>query len=443
MTDVLTGAGGHSRVDAYEVLRRRVHAEINSRGVDPEQEALVENLVRELVHQYQERATGGLEETAPLGNTHDMASRLIRSIRQYGPLTDFITGAVEFEELMIDGDEASYIDPKGHLVSVDEPASEAEFRSIVDKLLSTSGASVDEKNPMVQAQILDGTARLGVVIPPITDRLSATLRRYTIRDGSLAGLVDQGSLSPGAASFLSVMMTTPTGLVVSGQPGAGKTTLVNAILRAAPEAARVVTCEDTPEIRVSGVNSVRFRTRPPAPDGSGGVSLRRLVKQALGMRPDLIVVGEVRGEEAYELTRAGNAGCGLVTTLHSNSARQALEALISTAVMAGENVNVPHVRSVFCSIIDVVVHLAREPVQIKESGANGIRREVMEISAVLSPLDNGELVVSPIFRREEFGAPLTWTENPLPDDLTHRLDRALRLRGMSVHDLLSGGGSIL
>lgn len=440
--DLLTGADGRTRVDAYEVLRRRVHSEINSRGVDPEQETHVENLVRELVQVYQERATGGLEETAPLASPRDMAARLIRSIRQYGPLTDFITGAVEFEELMIDGDEASYIDPKGHLVSVDEPASEAEFRSIVDKLLSTSGASVDEKNPMVQAQILDGTARLGVVIPPITDRLSVTLRRYTIRDGSLAGLVEQGSLSASAADLLSVTMSTPTGVVISGQPGSGKTTLANAILRTAPEAARVVTCEDTPEIRVSGVNSVRFRTRPPAPDGSGGVSLRQLVRQALGMRPDLIVVGEVRGEEAYELTRAGNAGCGLVTTLHSNSARQALEALISTAVMAGENVNVPHVRSVFCSIVDVVVHLAREPVQIKGSGANGIRREVMEISAVLPPLDNGELVVSPIFRREEFGAPLTWTENPMPDDLTHRLDRVLRLQGMTVHDLVSGGGAL-
>lgn len=430
-------------VDAYEVLRRRVHGEINKRGIDLESEGPVEDLIAEVVDDYQRRATTGLAASAPLADLADMAARLVRSIRQFGPLTEFITGAVEFEELMIDGDEASYIDNQGRLVSVDEPASEDEYRSIIDKLLSGAGAAVDDRHPMVQAQVLGGTARLGVVIPPIADRLNATLRRYTFRKGSLAGLVGQESLTPASASLLGALMLAPTGIVVSGQPGAGKTTLVNAILKAAPPAQRTIACEDTPEIQVSDLNSNRYRTRPAGPDGTGEVSLRHLVRYALGMRPDLIVVGEVRGAEAYELTRAGNAGCGLLTTLHANSARQALEALISTAVMAGDNVNVPHVRSVFCSIIDVVVHLAREPVQVKGAGTGGIRRQVMEISAVLPPLDSGELVVTPLFLREEFGAPLRWTENPLPDDLRIRVDRALRPKGFTVHDICSGMRSLV
>jgi len=445
LTDLIAPPRRHvpDPVDAYEVLRRRVHGEINKRGIDLESEGTVEDLIAEMVDEYQRRATTGLADSAPLADLADMAARLVRSIRQFGPLTEFVSGAVEFEELMIDGDEASYIDDQGRLVSVDEPASEDEYRSIVDKLLAGAGAAVDDRHPMVQAQVLGGTARLGVVIPPIADRLNATLRRYTFRSGSLPGLVGQESLTPASASFLGALMLTPTGVVVSGQPGSGKTTLVNAILKAAPPAQRTIACEDTPEIRLSDLNSNRYRTRPAGPDGSGEVSLRHLVKYALGMRPDLIIVGEVRGSEAYELTRAGNAGCGLLTTLHSNSARQALEALISTAVMAGENVNVPHVRSVFCSIIDVVVHLAREPVQVKGAGTGGIRREVMEISAVLPPLDSGELVVTPIFHREEFGAPLRWTENPLPDDLRIRLDRALRPKGLTVHDICSGTRSLV
>jgi hypothetical protein len=111
--------------------------------------------------------------------------------------------------------------------------------------------------------------------------------------------------------------------------------------------------------------------------------------------------------------------------------------------MAGENINVPHVRSVFASIVDVVVHLAREPVQVNHSGTAGIRRQVMEIGAVLPPLDTGELVVVPIFHREEFGAPLRWTENPLPEELRIRLDRALRPRGLTVHDLCAGHRSLV
>lgn len=443
MTDLLGSWTATGVTDVYEILRRRVHAEINGRGIDVEAPGAVEDLVSEVVDDYQRRATTGLADGAPLADRGDMVRRLLRSIRQFGPLTDFIGGLVEFEELMIDGDEASFIDGQGRLTSIDEPASEDEYRSIVDKLLSGAGASVDERHPMVQAQVLGGSARLGVVIPPIADRLNVTLRRYTFREGSLPALVSQDSISAAAASLLVAAMQTPTGLVVSGQPGAGKTTLVNAVLRSAPAAQRTIVCEDTPEIRVSELNSNRYRTRPAGPDGGGEISLRHLVRYALGMRPDLIVVGEVRGAEAYELTRAGNAGCGLLTTLHANSARQALEALVSTAAMAGENVHVPHVRSIFASIVDIVVHLAREPVQLNTSATGGIRRQVMEIGAVLPPLDTGELVVVPIFQREEFGAPLRWTENPLPDELRARLDRALRPRGATAHDVCAGHRSLV
>lgn len=165
---------------------------------------------------------------------------------------------------------------------------------------------------------------------------------------------------------------------------------------------------------------------------------------ALGMRPDLIVVGEVRSAEAYELTRAGNAGCGLLTTLHANSARHGLQALVSTAIMAGQNVPADQVRSVFASIVDLVVHMAREPVELKQAGGGRIRREVMEIVALPPAAGTAvDFTVEPIFVREEFGAPLRWTGTPLPDELRVRLDRALRPHGVTSQKLLEDKATLL
>jgi pilus assembly protein CpaF len=192
---------------------------------------------------------------------------------------------------------------------------------------------------------------------------------------------------------------------------------------------------------VAHLHGARWRTRPAGPDGTGAVTLRDLVRVALGMRPDLIVVGETRGEEAYELTRAGNAGCGLVSTIHANNARQGLNALVSTAVMAGPNVAPDQVRSVFASVVDLVVHTARQPEAASERRMT--RRQVMEIVAI-PPLQGREhdFTVEPIFQREDFGQPLRWTGSPLPADLEARLDRVLRVHGLRAADLLDGSGRL-
>jgi pilus assembly protein CpaF len=297
---------------------------------------------------------------------------------------------------------------------------------------------------MVQAQILDGQARLGVVIPPIATELNASLRRYVLRHEDFDVLVRWDTLTPDAASLLAATTYTPTGVLFTGMPASGKTSLANATLRAAPETLRVICCEETPEINPEHLLPFRWRTRRPGPDGTGEVTLRDLVRHALGMRPDLIVVGEVRGAEAYELTRAGNAGCGMITTLHANSARAGLQALMSTAVMAGQNVDAAQIRAVFCSIVDLVVHLEREPLAAIQSGRGRVRRQVMEIAAV-PPLQGSDtdFTVEPIFVRDELGAPLRWTSAPLPDDLQMRLDRALRPRNASVQGVLEGRDRLL
>lgn len=423
-------------VDAYEQLRHRALDELQRTGTDPADRDRVRALLQRLVEEYQVRATSG-GSGRPLADPWAMTARLERSLNGYGPLTPFLDGTITYEELLVHGDEVTYIAADGRLVVHDEPVTTDEVLHVVNKLLATVGAAVDESRPIVQAQVLGGTGRLGVVIPPVADRIDVTLRRYLTRRETFDELIAWEAITPPAADLLTAMLRTPTGLLVTGQPGSGKTTLTNALLRAAPPNLRVIACEDTPELSVAHLNGARWRTRQPGPDGQGAVTLRDLVRVALGMRPDVIVVGETRGEEAYELTRAGNAGCGLISTIHANNARQGLNALVSTAAMAGPNIAPELVRSVFAQVVDLVVHVARQPEAA--AGRRPARRQVMEIVAI--PAMQGsetDFTVEPIFTRDDFGAPLRWTGNPLPQDLEVRLERVLRPHGLRATDLLDG-----
>lgn len=441
-----TGTGRRVPVasaDAYETLRQEVLRAIRDRKVDLSEEERVRQLVREHVNAYQTQAKSGLGGRA-LADVEAMVNRLWTSIYEYGPLTPLLMGKEVYEEIFVRGGDVGYIDHDGRLAMLDEPVDEIEVRSHIEKLLGEAGIAVDETQPMVQGQVLNGRARLSAVIPPISDRLDVTIRRYVLRRESFPELVEWGAIDTAAASLLTACMQIPTGILVTGQPGSGKTSLVNAILRAAPPALRVICCEDTPELQVGHLNASQWRTRPSRPDGTGEVGLRDLVRQALGMRPDVIVVGEVRGAEAYELTRAGNAGCGMISTVHANGAREGLQALASTAIMAGQNVPADQVRAVFSAIVDLVVHLDREPIALKRQGEGRIRRQVMEIAAVPSVQSvHGDFAVEPLFVRQEFDAPLRWTGAPLPEPLTVRLDRALKHRGVTVQQLLDGTKSLV
>jgi len=290
------------------------------------------------------------------------------------------------------------------------------------QLIATLATSITLTNLAILAfgtQPKEVPTRLSAAIPPVADRLSATLRKYTLRKESLPYLLERDSLSAAAASFLWAIMQARRSLIVSGPPGSGKTSLLSALLAASPANHCIRCAEEIRELSAPITHGSYYEARPPALDGSGEISLRDLVKFLLSMRPDLIVVGEVRGAEAFELTRAVNAGCGFLCTVHANSAREALTALVNAAIMAGENVGESIVRKVFSSAIDFVVHLDRDDVN-RVGPDEEVRRQVMEVLAVV-PAMTDDFSTEPIFVREAIGKPLVWTGAYPPEvDLIER-----------------------
>jgi len=418
-------------VDAYDQIRRDVLARLERRRLRPESDLdQVRVEIGHAVDDYQRRAHFG-EET-PLTDPPTMVDRVLRSVTDFGPLTELLARA-DVEEIFIEGARVSYLDATGRLRGLHTPTSEEENRQIVDRLLAATERQLNTRNPIVQARVLQGTARLTAAIPPVGDQLSATLRRYTVRDVSLDDLVVRDSLSREAAQFLAAVMQVRSRVAVSGEPGAGKTTLAAALLAAGPANHCVRSCEEIREITVPVTHGGYYEVRPPSIDGTGEISLRDLVKFVLGMRPDRIVVGEVRGAEAFELTRAINAGCGFLCTVHANSAPEALHALVNAALMAGENVTERVVRTVFSQSLDLVVHVDRD--DIVRADRDGLRRQVTEITAVV-PAMADDFTVEPIFRRAALGEPLEWT-GALPERLESRVDRALP-DGVSLRRILEG-----
>ena len=422
--------------DAYEQIRRRAVDLVEQRKIDPTKErSSARKIVGEAVESYQRLSHLG--QGRSLRDPGGMVERVLRSIAEFGPLTDLLIRS-DVEEVFIEGSRVSYLEAGGRLRALEEPTSESENRQVVERLLAETDRHLDTASPIVQARVLGSSARLTAVIPPIGDQLSATIRRYALRKETLLGLVELGSLTNSAASFLWAAMQADSSVLISGPPGAGKTSLLSALLAAAPSHHCLRCCEEVRELHVPITHGSFYEARPPGLDGSGEISLRDLVKVVLAMRPDRIVVGEVRGAEAFELTRAVNAGCGFACTVHANSARDALNAIVNAALMAGENIADGIVRRVFASSIDLVVHVDRD---IRSEDEVGVRRQTNEILALVPALTD-DFSTEPLFLREAIGRPLEWTGALPPASLTRRIGRVLG-PDWDLRTVMAGGVSLL
>ena len=302
------------------------------------------------------------EEAAllPPADREEIASRIVRDSVGLGPLEALLADPA-VEEVMVNGPGTVYVERGGRLEATDVAfADEEELRNAIERILSPLGRRVDELSPMVDARLADGS-RVNVVIPPLAiDGPAVSIRRFGVRRPDPDELVALGTLGAEQRRLLEEAVGTRRSILVSGGTGSGKTTMLNALSSFIAAGERVVTIEDAAELRLQQRHVVRLESRPAGVEGRGEVTIRDLLRNALRMRPDRIVIGEVRGPEALDLLTALNTGhAGALSTVHANSPADALSRLETLVLMAG--VGLPHA-SVAEQVrrgIDLVVHLER------------------------------------------------------------------------------------
>jgi pilus assembly protein CpaF len=278
----------------------------------------------------------------------------------YGKLQPLLDDQ-SIEEIWINGPESTFIARSGVTSQVDISFGSTELSGLVERMLRDTGRRLDRSSPFVDASLPDGS-RLHVVIPDITRRhWSLNIRKFPAKLFSMSDLVEVGALSSRQSRFLVESLLAGANILVSGATQAGKTTLLCALINALDMRERVITVEETFEIRATNQDWVALQTRQPNLEGLGEISLRRLIKEALRMRPSRLVVGEVRAAEALDLLIALNSGLPGLCTIHANSATDALLKLSTLPLLAGQNISAAFVQPTIASCIDLVVHCRLSP----------------------------------------------------------------------------------
>lgn len=344
---------------AVTLIAEQVRERVRRDGVDlggdraRSDHTVVDRYVREEVRRYSERALGG--SLPMLVDEHQAAREIVASITGFGALQPFFDDP-DIEEIWINGPSKVFIARNGVPELTRVLLTDTEVRDLVERMLQSTGRRVDLSSPFVDASLPDGS-RLHVVIPDVTQRhWAVNIRKFTKRIRDLQRLVALGSLSQQAAEFLSVCVLSGQNILVSGATQSGKTTLLNALLSGARSGERIVTVEETFELDLAARDVVGMQCRQPSLEGAGEITLRRLIKEALRMRPDRLVVGEVREAESLDLLIALNSGLPGMCSIHANSARDALAKLCTLPLLAGRNIDSSFVVPTVAASVDIVVH---------------------------------------------------------------------------------------
>ena len=278
----------------------------------------------------------------------------------FGPLEDLLNDP-EVTEVMVNGMDKIYVEKKGKLtLSSRTFTDEKQLRVVVDRIVAPIGRRIDESSPYVDARLPDGS-RVNIVIPPLAiDGASITIRRFPTKRLSIADFVQYGTLSQDMADFLSCCVSGKMNIFISGGTGSGKTTLLNILSSFIPNDERIVTIEDAAELRLNQDHIVRLESRPPNIEGKGAVTIRDLVKNSLRMRPDRVVIGEIRGGEALDMLQAMNTGHdGSLATGHANTPRDAIARIETMVLMAGMDLPIRAIREQIASAINIIVQQSR------------------------------------------------------------------------------------
>lgn len=303
-----------------------------------------------------------LPETAnlPPAEREEIINNLLQQILGWGPLENLLNDST-ITEIMVNGPQAVYVERAGKLIKQDLVFfNEAELLQIINRIVSRVGRRIDESSPMVDARLPDGS-RVNAIIAPLS-RVGPvlTIRRFPAQVMSLANLVEAGTLLPAMANFLRACVAAKQNIIISGSTGAGKTSTLNALAAEVGPNERLITIEDTAEIRLNHPHLVRLEARPQNIEGAGEITIRTLLKNSLRMRPDRIIVGEVRGGEALDMLQAMNVGHqGSLTTVHANSPEEALLRLETMAMMADIAMPLHAIREQIKSAVHYVVQQER------------------------------------------------------------------------------------
>jgi pilus assembly protein CpaF len=295
-----------------------------------------------------------------IAEQEDLLTDICNDILGYGPLEPLLARD-DIADIMVNGPSRTFIEVSGKIQLTPIRFRDAQqLMNICQRIVSQVGRRVDEASPICDARLPDGS-RVNVIAPPLAiDGAALTIRKFKKDKLTLDQLVKFGSISPEGAQILKIIGRVRCNVVVSGGTGSGKTTLLNCLTRYIDEDERVITCEDAAELQLQQPHVVRLETRPPNLEGQGAISMRDLVKNCLRMRPERIIVGEVRGPEAFDLLQAMNTGHdGSMGTLHANSPREALSRIESMITMGGFSLPSRTIREMIVSSVDVIVQAAR------------------------------------------------------------------------------------
>lgn len=330
----------------------------------------------------------------PIAQRVFIVGQVYSSIRGLG-LLDAIMSDDTITEVMVNGPDHIFIEKEGKLQQLNEGfESERRLEDIIQRIVGMAGREVNQANPIVDTRLPDGS-RVNVVLPPIS--LSGpvvTIRKFSKDPMTIDKLIEYGSLTPDIASVLELFVKAKYNIFISGGTGSGKTTFLNALSNYIPKDERIITIEDSAELQIKGVkNLVSLETRNANSAGAGAITIRDLIKSSLRMRPERIVVGEVRGAEALDMLQAMNTGHdGSLSTGHANSTQDMISRLETMVLQGSAGLPLAAIRQQISSAVDIIIHLSR----LRDHS-----RKTMEISEVLGIDENGNVTLNPLYIFEE------------------------------------------
>lgn len=368
---------------------------------------VIENLTRELESEnppYEQREAyvrqkladvfARLKVNVPESIRQQITREVMDDVLGYGPIQPLLNDP-DVSEVMVNGPKKVYVEKKGKLMKTGVTfENDVHVIRVIERIVLPLGRRIDADSPTVDARLPDGS-RVNAIIPPVAlDGPTITIRKFRKDKLTMQQLIEFGSITPQMAEFLKACVISRLNIVISGGTGSGKTTLLNVLSGLIPEDERIVTIEDAAELQLQQDHVVRLETKPASLEGKGQVTIRDLVRNALRMRPDRIVVGECRGGETLDMLQAMNTGHdGSLTTLHANTPRDALSRLETMVLMAGMDLPIKVIRQQISSAIDLIVQQTR----LKDGS-----RKVTAISEVAG-MEGDTIVLTDIFRFEQTG----------------------------------------